>query len=179
MTIGAFSATPVSAAFASAARCASRNTGDSDTEMRTHRPTMMSTAESRNGIRQPQAAKASSDWNAASSARTPVASRLPAGAPACGQEAQKPRCSGLPCSETIRTAPPHSPPSAKPWMSRRVISRIGASTPTDGYVGSSPMQKVAPPIIISEMTRSFLRPIRSPKWPKTRAPTGRAKKPTA
>jgi hypothetical protein len=93
---------------------------------------MISTADSRNGMRQPQEANASSDWKAASSARTPVASRLPAGAPACGHEAQKPRFSGLPCSETIRTAPPHSPPSAKPWISRSVISRIGASTPTVG-----------------------------------------------
>jgi hypothetical protein len=41
------------------------------------------------------------------------------------------------------------------------------------------MQKVAPPIISSEMTSSFLRPMRSPKWPKISAPTGRAKKPTA
>ena len=44
----------------------------------------MSTAESRKGIRQPQSRKASSGWNRASSARTPVASRLPAGAPAVG-----------------------------------------------------------------------------------------------
>src|SRR4028119_1241906 len=33
------------------------------------------------------------------------------------------------------------------------------------------MRKVAPPIISREMTRSFLRPSRSPKWPRTSAPT--------
>ena len=31
---------------------------------------------------------------------------------------------------------------------------------------------------IREMTSIFLRPIRSPKWPKTTPPTGRAKNPT-
>jgi len=177
--IGAFSATPDSAAFSAATRWASRNTGDSDTDSRTNMPTMISTADSRNGIRQPQLWKAASDWKTASKARTPVASRLSAGAPACGHEAQKPRFSGLPCSDTSRTAPPHSPPRAKPWMSRRVTSRIGARTPTVPKVGSRPIANVDPPIISSEMTSSFLRPIRSPKWPKTRAPIGRAAKPTA
>jgi hypothetical protein len=41
------------------------------------------------------------------------------------------------------------------------------------------MANVAPPIMSSEMTSSFLRPIRSPKWPNTSAPMGRAAKPTA
>src|SRR3954453_9875491 len=41
------------------------------------------------------------------------------------------------------------------------------------------MRKVAPPIISSETTSSFLRPSRSPKCPNPSAPTGRAKKPTA
>ncbi len=70
--MGACSAAPVSRARASAARWASRNTGDSLTASRTHRPTRMSTAESRNGMRQPQASNAASDWKAASSASTAV-----------------------------------------------------------------------------------------------------------
>ncbi len=45
--------------------------------------------------------------------------------------------------------------------------------------GSRPMAKVDTPISIRLSTSSFLRPIRSPKWPKTMPPTGRAMKPTA
>ncbi len=41
------------------------------------------------------------------------------------------------------------------------------------------MQKVATPISISVVTSMDLRPILSPKCPKTMPPTGRAKKPTA
>jgi hypothetical protein len=41
------------------------------------------------------------------------------------------------------------------------------------------MANVAPPIMSSEITSSFLRPIRSPKWPKTRPPIGRAANPMA
>lgn len=37
---------------------------------------------------------------------------------------------------------------------------------------------VARPIVTSEMISIFLRPTRSPKWPKTTPPTGRARKPT-
>ena len=46
------------------------------------------------------------------------------------------------------------------------------------YPGSRPMQNVATPMPTSEMTSIFLRPIRSPKWPNTIPPTGRAKNPT-
>ncbi|MNT69841.1 hypothetical protein D3C72_2081830 [compost metagenome] len=41
------------------------------------------------------------------------------------------------------------------------------------------MPTVTMPIISKVMTSDFLRPIRSPTWPKTMPPTGRAKKPTA
>ena len=40
------------------------------------------------------------------------------------------------------------------------------------------MRKVATPMSTSVVTSVALRPIRSPKWPKTAAPTGRAAKPT-
>ena len=36
------------------------------------------------------------------------------------------------------------------------------------------MRKVAMPIVSSDATRVALRPKRSPKWPKTTAPSGRA-----
>ena len=48
-----------------------------------------------------------------------------------------------PCSAAISTAPPHSPPTAKPCSSRQASSRIGAATPIVAYVGSRPIAKVA------------------------------------
>lgn len=150
------------ASSASARARASRNAGDSETDTRIHSPMTTSTPDSRNGIRQPQARNASSDWTAASSASTPVASRFPPGAPACGHEAQNPRLRSSPCSATSSTAPPHSPPSANPCTSRSTVSRTGAPTPMLACVGSSPIAKVAPPIINRLSTSSRLRPIRSP-----------------
>jgi hypothetical protein len=46
-------------------------------------------------------------------------------------------------------------------------------------VGRKAIRKVDTPIIISDATSVDFRPIRSPKWPNTAAPTGRAKKATA
>ena len=51
--------------------------------------------------------------------------------------------------------------------------------PIEAYVGSSPIAKVATPIISSETTSIFLRPTRSPKCPNTTPPSGRATKPSA
>ena len=130
-------------------------------------------------MRQPHASKAASDWTAASTHRTPVANRLPSATPACGHEDQKPRCESSPCSAAISTAPPHSPPTAKPWTRRQVSSRSGAATPMEAYVGSRPIAKVATPMRKSEKTSIFLRPTLSPKWPKTTPPRGRATKPRA
>ena len=101
----------------------------SATRLRMYQPTATSIAESRNGTRQPQARKSASLWRPAISASTPAASRLPAATPACGQLAQKPRRAASPCSAAISTAPPHSPPTAKPWTRRSTISAIGAQTP--------------------------------------------------
>ncbi len=41
------------------------------------------------------------------------------------------------------------------------------------------MPTVAAPIIVSDSTSIDLRPMRSPKWPMTTPPIGRAMKPTA
>lgn len=46
--------------------------------------------------------------------------------------------------------------------------------PTWSRVGRQPMTKVDTPIRISVNTMIFLRPIRSPMWPRKNAPTGRA-----
>jgi electron transfer flavoprotein alpha/beta subunit len=66
-----------------------------------------------------------------------------------------------------------------PCTTRSSTSSTGASTPTFEKSGSRPTQTVAMPIIISVVISAFLRPIRSPRWPNTRPPIGRAKKPTA
>ena len=65
------------------------------------------------------------------------------------------------------------------WMKRNPTSMIGAAIPTCEYVGSSPIQKVDSPMMASVVTSIDLRPKRSPKWPNTSPPSGRAKKPTA
>lgn len=77
--------------------------------------------------------------------------------------AANPRPFGAACSIDISAAPAHSPPTAKPWMIRRVTSRIGAAIPIVCWVGSRPMRKLTPPIMTSVMMRMFLRPNLSPK----------------
>ena len=67
---------------------AARNTGDSSIDSRMNRPISTSTADSRNGIRQPQDRNASSLCTSASNASSPLASNWPSGTPACGQLAQ-------------------------------------------------------------------------------------------
>ena len=56
---------------------------------------------------------------------------------------------------------------------------MGASTPIVAYPGSRPIAKVDTPISSRLSTSSFLRPMRSPKWPNTSPPNGRATKPMA
>ena len=51
--------------------------------------------------------------------------------------------------------------------------------PIVAYVGSRPIANVPIPISSSETTSIFLRPTRSPKWPNTMPPSGRAAKPSA
>ncbi len=62
-----------------------------------------------------------------------------------------------------------------PWPNRHNASSSGAATPIVRYPGSAPIAKVESPIVPSASTRVVLRPTRSPKWPKTADPTGRAR----
>src|SRR5580658_7373512 len=64
-------------------------------------------------------------------------------------------------------------------MNRRTTSARGAIAPTRLYGGNRPIDVVVKPIMIIAKARHVLRPIRSPKWPNTIAPKGRATKPTA
>jgi hypothetical protein len=45
----------------------------------------------------------------------------------------------------------------------------------DLYEGKTPMRNVESPMVVSAMTSVFFRPARSPKWPKSAPPIGRAK----
>jgi hypothetical protein len=66
-----------------------------------------------------------------------------------------------------------------PCTSRSATSSTTAARPIEWYDGSRPISVVATPISSSVMTRLCLRPTRSPRWPNSTAPTGRAKKPMA
>ena len=66
-----------------------------------------------------------------------------------------------------------------PWSTRITISASGAQSPMLASVGISPITVVEMPMMKSVRISIFLRPIRSPKWPKMSDPTGRAMKPTA
>jgi hypothetical protein len=55
---------------------------------------------------------------------------------------------------------------------------MGARMPMVLYVGRRPMRTVAAPMVMRDSTSIFLRPMRSPKWPNTTPPTGRARNPT-
>ncbi len=56
---------------------------------------------------------------------------------------------------------------------------MGAATPMESALGSSPIATVATPIRSRVLTSVLLRPRRSPKWPNRMAPSGRAPKATA
>ena len=96
---------------------------------RMYKPTAISKALPRKGMRQPQASRSSGDSEVAMARKARLAIMVPAGTPICTHEPYKPRWWAGACSTAINTAPPHSPPSARPWMMRRLSSRIGAHTP--------------------------------------------------
>ena len=83
-------------------------------------------------------------------------------------------------SVASRAAPLHSPPRPRPWAKRMSTRIAGATIAQPGVVpaGIRPMTTVAMPMVSSEATSVFLRPMRSPKWPKTIEPIGRATKAT-
>ena len=74
----------------------------------------------------------------------------------------------------IEPAPAISPPTAKPWINRRMTSRIGAQIPIAAYDGSNPTQNVEKPISIMQRMRTVFRPCLSPQCPRMNAPSGRA-----
>lgn len=90
-----------------------------------------------------------------------------------------PRRPGGANSVITDTAPPNSPPADSPWSTRRNVSSQGARAPACAYVGSAPISVVATVISVITRTSTGRRPIRSPRWPKSAAPTGRKKNASA
>lgn len=178
MKIGAVRSATSTGALTTSCFCfAATKSGDSSTFRRMTRPTATRIAETRNGMRHPH------EMNCSSGSRPTrrnisVARMDPAGDPCCTHAPARPFFSGRAFSVESSTAPPHSPPTAKPCRPRSTTSRIGASIPICANVGSRPIRVVATPIKTRVMTRTFLRPSLSPKCPKTRPPTGRMRKPT-
>ena len=136
-------------------------------------PTPSRTKDSRNGTRQPQARNCSLG-RAANAPMTRVPSTAPVGAPALTNEAAKPRLPDSECSSAMRAAPPHSPPTAMPWQTRRNTSITAPQAPATAAPGTSPIRVEAMPMTSIETISMFLRPSLSPKWPKMMPPRGRA-----
>ena len=105
---------------------------------------------------------------------TRVPSTAPGGAPALTNEAAKPRLPDSECSSAIRAAPPHSPPTAMPWQTRRITSSTAPHGPATEAPGTSPISVEAMPMTSMETISMPLRPSLSPKWPKMMPPSGRA-----
>lgn len=126
---------------------------------------------------QPVGAPPNSSGSSVTRVNAPVPKRLPMPIPALVKLPQRPRRSSGAFSMPKREAPPHSPPAAKPWTRRSATSITGAATPTVSYAGRQPIRNVLPPMISSVSTSMALRPIRSPKWPITMPPSGRATNP--
>lgn len=129
-------------------------------------------------MRQPQARNASLLMVSAVTRKVADASANATDGPSCGNNAYFPRALVGAFSAVSRVAPAHSPPTARPCRMRSTTSRIGARTPIVPVVGSRPMASVEKPISSSVVTSVPLRPRRSPKWPNSTDPNGRATKAT-
>ena len=81
-------------------------------------------------MRQPQASSASVDMTAASTAPVAEPTRMPATAPQPAMAPMTPRWSGGACSTMKMMEVVYSPPTDRPWIMRRSVSRIGAATPS-------------------------------------------------
>ena len=74
--------------------------------------------------------------------------------------------------------PVYSAPTEKPARQRRAMTVTAPHTPQVSWPGTRAMPAIATAIRLAEITREDLRPIRSPRCPKTIAPMGRKRKPT-
>ena len=138
----------------------------------------MSRLLSKKGTRHPHAKKAAlcPAPSRLTSKKERLLNRKPSAAPTAPDEPMSPLRPGGALSVESTTAPACSPPNANPWTSRNASTSAGAAKPIRSAPGTSPTAAVATPISSNVTTRMRLRPIRSPKCPKTAAPVGRATK---
>src|SRR5215475_4109779 len=101
--------------------------------------------ENQNGIRQAQAENVGPSNARRQSPITTRARSMPRVAVVWIHAVAYPRLLSGACSATYVAAPPYSPPSARPWTSRSVTIRMGASQPIDEYVGRRPTANVDAP----------------------------------
>ena len=174
--IMAFSVAPVSACCTSACACCLTKLGVSSMLTRSHNATAPSGRAIKNGIRQPQSYNASGVSSADSSATIPAPASRPSATVNDCQAPYSPRLPRGANSVISDTAPPYSPPANSPCRMRSPVMISGAAMPILAYTGTRPMAAVARVIIINTMISVGLRPIRSPRRPKTTAPSGRKKK---
>lgn len=80
-------------------------------------------------MRHPQEANCSVLVENETSRKTRLEVTSPTGTPSWTKLPYQPRRPDGACSVAISTAPPHSPPTARPCSSRSVTSRTGAATP--------------------------------------------------
>ena len=113
---------------------------------------------------------------AESSRNTRAERRTRAARRAAGNIPYHARLPGGAFSTASSTAPPHSPPRPSPWPKRHSASSSGAATPIVCVGRQHPDRTVETPIVISAATSVVLRPTRSPKWPNSADPIGRARK---
>ena len=98
---------------------------------RTHRPTATSRKLATNGTRHAQAVNSSGATAVDAIRNTRFDAMMPIGRPSATKLPNSPRLPCGACSTDISTAPPHSPPSAKPWTKRSATSSAGAQAPID------------------------------------------------
>ena len=116
---------------AACARIALAKTGLSAMPTRTQRPTATSRKLATNGTRHPHAVNSSGATAVEAMRNTRLDVMIPTGSPSATKLPNRPRRPCGACSTDISTAPPHSPPSAKPWTNRSVTSSAGAHAPMD------------------------------------------------
>ncbi len=141
------------------------------------RPNGSTSAPIQNATRQPRPSSSAGASIIAIAAPTAPPTREAADWLADCHEPISPRRFGGAASIRKAVAGPTSPPSAKPWIRRKVTTAIGAITPIWANDGVDASPRIATPMRANESSMAGRRPMRSPMAPMAKAPIGRVRKP--
>jgi hypothetical protein len=83
---------------------------------------------------------------------------------------------GTPAPWRVFNCKQDSPPSPMPWPKRQRANSKGAVIPMAAYRGRAPIRNMDRPIVERARTSVVFRPMRSPNWPNSAEPMGRAMK---